>query len=46
VWPDLDTLAAQWTLDAEFTAQMDRSLADLGHVQWLRAVERSRGWAD
>ena len=45
VWPDLDTLAAQWTLDAEFTAQMDRSLADLGHAQWLRAVERSRGWA-
>ena len=44
VWPDLDAVGARWELDAEFRPASDRSVADALHVQWLRAVERSRGW--
>jgi glycerol kinase len=44
VWPDLDAVGAQWSLDAEFAPALDRELADTLHAQWLRAVERSRGW--
>ena len=42
VWPSLEAIAAQWTLDAEFVPNQDRTFADLFHGQWLRAVERSR----
>jgi glycerol kinase len=45
VWPSLDAVAERWTLDREFTPAADRTIADLLHAQWLRAVERSRGWA-
>ena len=44
VWPDLDAIEASWQLDAEFVPAPDRTFADLAHTQWLRAVERSRGW--
>ena len=44
VWPDLASIAARWQLDATFTPGDDRAGADLAHAQWLRAVERSRGW--
>jgi glycerol kinase len=44
VWPDLDAVGAQWSLDAEFTPEADREHADALHTQWLRAVERSRAW--
>ena len=44
VWPDLDAVGAQWSLEAEFTPDADREQADTLHAQWLRAVERSRGW--
>ncbi len=46
VWPDLDAVGAQWELDAEFTPTSDRSVPDALHDQWLRAVARSRSWAD
>jgi glycerol kinase len=46
VWPDLDAVGAQWVLDAEFTPTPDRSVPDALHDQWLRAVTRSRSWAD
>ena len=42
VWPSLDAISEQWRLDAEFVPAGDRTAADLLHVQWLRAVERSR----
>jgi len=45
VWPSLDTIAAQWSLDAEFTPAQDRTFPDLFHGEWRRAVERSRGWS-
>ena len=45
VWPSLAAIAAEWTLDAEFEPAADRTLADHGHAEWQRAVERSRDWA-
>ncbi|MDJ0768781.1 MAG: glycerol kinase GlpK [Ilumatobacter sp.] len=45
VWPDLDAIQATWQLDATFEPEPDRTVADVLHAQWLRAVERSRGWA-
>ena len=44
VWPDLDAVGAQWSLEAEFAPEADRQVADALHAQWLRAVERSRNW--
>ena len=43
VW-SLDDLSAQWQLDRQFEAGDDRAAADAAHAQWLRAVERARGW--
>ncbi|MFT3854883.1 MAG: glycerol kinase GlpK [Ilumatobacteraceae bacterium] len=45
VWPSLDAVAAEWQLDAVFEPAPDRILVDLAHATWLRAVDRSRGWA-
>jgi glycerol kinase len=45
VWPDLAAIEARWELDATFTPAGDRAVADAVHANWLRAVERSRGWA-
>jgi glycerol kinase len=45
VWADTAALAAGWQLDAAFEPAEDRTWADLSHAGWLRAVERSRGWA-
>ncbi len=44
VWPDLDAVGAQWSLEAEFPPEADREVADALHTQWLRAVDRSRNW--
>ncbi len=46
IWPDLDSIAATWHLDAAFEPDPDRTLADLGHRQWLRALDRSRNWVE
>ncbi|MEO6652832.1 MAG: glycerol kinase GlpK [Ilumatobacteraceae bacterium] len=45
VWPDLDAIRETWQLDATFEPEPDRTVADLTHAQWLRAVERSQAWA-
>jgi glycerol kinase len=42
---DLDGLTERWQLDATFTPNPDRTAADAVHAMWLRALERSRGWA-
>ena len=44
VWASVDEVGEQWGLDAEFTPDPDRTVADALHTQWLRAVERSRNW--
>ncbi len=45
VWPDLDAIQDTWQLDATFEPEPDRTFTDLAHAQWLRAVDRSRGWS-
>jgi glycerol kinase len=45
VWGSLDELASLWRLDVEHVPRVDRELADLAYAGWLRAVERSRDWA-
>jgi glycerol kinase len=46
VWPGLEAIQSTWQLDATFEPNAElKPFADLFHAQWLRAVERSRGWA-
>jgi glycerol kinase len=42
VWESLDELAAKWEADVEMAP---RAGGDARYETWLRAVERSRGWA-
>ena len=46
IWPSLDAISDRWQLDAEFVPVGGdmKTLADLLHAQWTRAVERSRHW--
>ncbi len=44
VWSGVDEVTAAWQLDRQFEPAVDRTEADAKHTQWLRAVERSRGW--
>jgi glycerol kinase len=46
VWASPEEVLAQWSLDASFSPVEDRASANAQHEQWLRAVERSRGWAN
>ena len=43
VWGSTDDIAARWALDRRFSP--DDSRRDESYSQWLRAVERTRGWA-
>lgn len=45
IWEDLDAVRAVWEVDASVEPDPDRSAADAAYQSWLRAVERSRGWA-
>jgi glycerol kinase len=45
VWPSLDAITEQWSLDREFAPTADRDAGDALHATWLRAVERSQHWA-
>ncbi|MEV0649850.1 glycerol kinase GlpK [Phytomonospora sp. NPDC050363] len=42
LWPDLDTLRAQWRADVTWRPERDR---DRDYARWLKAVKRSMGWA-
>ncbi|MDW3212751.1 MAG: glycerol kinase GlpK [Ilumatobacteraceae bacterium] len=46
VWPNLEAIQDAWQLDATFEPEPDRTFTDLAYAQWLRAVERSRGWVE
>ena len=46
VWSSLDELAGLWQAEAVFEPQLPVELTDAFHDVWLRAVARSRGWAD
>jgi glycerol kinase len=45
VFGDLDAIARRWSIDASFEPAGDRVTMDAGYATWLRAVERSRGFA-
>jgi glycerol kinase len=45
VWSSTDEVAGHWRATAEFSPSVPASVADARHAGWLRAVERSRGWA-
>jgi glycerol kinase len=42
VWASLEEIASMWKLDKRIEPQEE----DHSHAQWLRAVERSRSWAN
>lgn len=44
IWTSLYELTADWQLDAEFSPEPDRTMTDIAHQQWKRAVERSLNW--
>jgi glycerol kinase len=46
VWESVDAIQESWKLDATFEPATDRTIPDMLHTQWLRALERSRDWAD
>jgi glycerol kinase len=45
VWASFDDIAANWVLDIEVEPEAAIADADASYQRWLRAVERSRGWA-
>jgi glycerol kinase len=45
VWSSPDEVTQNWVLDVEVEPTAGRDAADASHATWLRAVERSRGWA-
>jgi glycerol kinase len=42
-WSELDEIAGQWCVDAEFTPEMSAERRDALYAGWQRAVERARG---
>ncbi len=46
VWSSTDDVAAAWSEAARFAPMRAKAAADKDHAQWLRAVERSRVWAE
>jgi glycerol kinase len=45
VWSSTDQIAQYWQEDATFMPSADSSIVDVHYQQWLRAVERAKGWA-
>ncbi|HEX2026331.1 MAG TPA: glycerol kinase GlpK [Actinomycetota bacterium] len=45
VWSSKEEAAAAWFLDREFEPG-DRTAADASYREWLRAVDRARGWEE
>jgi glycerol kinase len=45
VWSSTAELAATWRADLVVEPNPDRTVADLVHGEWRRAVERALGWA-
>jgi glycerol kinase len=46
VWPDLETLRANWHADARWSATMAAGDRDRAHRLWSKAVERTLDWTD
>ena len=46
VWPDLETLRANWHADARWSATMPADERDRAYRQWSKAVQRTLDWTD
>lgn len=46
VWGSVQDIEPRWQVARRVEPEVPTELADQRHVQWLRAVERARGWAD
>jgi len=46
VWGSIADITQNWAIDVVVEPRGDAAIADALHQQWLRAVERSRGWAE
>ncbi len=46
VWSSTADVSAAWKEQLRVSPQRSKSAADTDHTQWLRAVERSRHWAN
>lgn len=44
-WKDAEQIAGLWGVDRVFEPKMPGEQRDARYSEWLRAVERSRGWA-
>ena len=44
-WRDTDAIAGQWALDRRYEPLMAQADAERLYADWLRAVERAKGWA-
>ena len=44
-WQEIDELRANWIVDRSWSPQIDQPRREQLHATWLRAVERSFGWA-
>jgi glycerol kinase len=44
-WEDAADVVRNWALGREFVAAMDPAERERRYRGWLKAVERSRGWA-
>ncbi len=45
VWSSTEEVLSSWREERRFEPSGPRELADVGHREWKRAVERSQGWA-
>jgi glycerol kinase len=45
VWSSTDEVSTAWNEDARYNPAVTKGTANGLHTEWLRAVERSRGWA-
>jgi glycerol kinase len=46
LWPDTDTLRANWHPAAQWVPQMDAERRAYGYRKWRKAVERTLDWLD
>ena len=46
MWGSTDDITRNWAIDVVIEPLSDVATADAMHRQWLRGIERSRGWAE
>ncbi len=46
VWSSTAEVSSAWLETGRFSPQRAKAAADKDHAQWLRALERSRAWAE